>query len=177
MSKIDRQREHQANERTFLAWLRTAIALIGFGLTISRFGLFLHELQINLTRQNNLTHSFISSQTIGISLVIVGIIIIILAVWRYNQVFLQIEQANYQPNRLMVWITAGIVIILGLLSIPFLLWRVPTIPNNSGKSNRTLQNRLPTYQNPLVSVRNQILSLRRQTWRNLDSREDQASRD
>ena len=148
MSKIDRQREHQANERTFLAWLRTSIALIGFGLTISRFGLFLHELQTNLTQQNNVTHSFITSQTIGISLVIVGIIIIILAVWRYNQVFQQIEQANYQPNRLMVWITAAIVIILGLLSIPFLLWRVPTISNNSHKSNRTLQNRRTQPQHP-----------------------------
>jgi putative membrane protein len=163
MSKIDRQREHQANERTFLAWLRTSIALIGFGLTISRFGLFLHELQINLTSQNNLTHSFISSQTIGISLVIVGIIVIILAVWRYNQVFLQIEQANYQPNRLMVWITAAIVIILGLLSIPFLLWRMPTVPNNSGKSNRKEQNRPLRHQNPGVRLPNQIFSPRRPT--------------
>jgi len=38
MSNIDRQREHQANERTFLAWLRTSIALIGFGFAIARFG-------------------------------------------------------------------------------------------------------------------------------------------
>jgi putative membrane protein len=149
MSKIDRQREHQANERTFLAWLRTSIALIGFGLTISRFGLFLHELQSHITNQSNLTHSFISSQSIGISLVIVGIIIIILAVWRYNQVFLQIEQANYQPNRLMVWITAAIVIILGLLSIPFLLWRSPSVPNNSTNNNRTSQHRLKLPQNLL----------------------------
>lgn len=159
MSKIDRQREHQANERTFLAWLRTSISLIGFGLAISRFGLFLHELQINLTHQNNLTNSFISSQTIGVSLVIVGIIVIILAVWRYNLVFQQIEQANYQPNRLMVWVTAAIVIILGLLSIPFLLWRSPVVPKNSGKSHRTLQNRLLT-QLPAKRLQNQLLSRR-----------------
>jgi hypothetical protein len=44
MSNIDRQREHQANERTFLAWLRTSIALIGFGFAIARFGLFLRQL-------------------------------------------------------------------------------------------------------------------------------------
>lgn len=161
MSKIDRQREHQANERTFLAWLRTSIALIGFGLTISRFGLFLHELQTNLTRQNSPTHSFISSQTIGVSLVIVGILVIILAVWRYNQVFQQIEQANYQPNRLMVWITAAIVTILGFLSIPFLLWQSPVVPKNSGKSHRILQNRLMT-QLPAKRLQNQVLSRRRQ---------------
>lgn len=175
MSKIDRQREHQANERTFLAWLRTSIALIGFGLTISRFGLFLQELQTNFTSQNNLTDSFISSQTIGVSLVIVGIVVIILAVWRYNQVFQQIEQANYQPNRLMVWITAAIVIILGLLSIPFLLWRSPVVPKNSGKSHRTLQNKLLTYQT-VRGLQTQVLSWRPQTWHNLSTRGTQAFR-
>ena len=48
---IDRQREHQANERTFLAWLRTSIALIGFGIAIARFGLFLRQLQVAVTHQ------------------------------------------------------------------------------------------------------------------------------
>jgi putative membrane protein len=62
--KIDRQREHQANERTFLAWLRTSIALIGFGFAIARFGLFLHELQSTVTGQNVPTHSFLSSQSV-----------------------------------------------------------------------------------------------------------------
>lgn len=168
MSKIDRQREHQANERTFLAWLRTSIALIGFGLTISRFGVFLHELELKLDSQDKITHSVISSQTISVSLVVVGILVIILAVWRYNQVFQQIEQANYQPNRLMVWITGSVVIILGLLSLPFLLWRSacssaslsPTVPKNSSKSHRTLQNRLLTHQTA-NKLPNQVLSRRR----------------
>ncbi len=37
--EVDRQREHQANERTFLAWLRTSITLISFGLVLARFGI------------------------------------------------------------------------------------------------------------------------------------------
>lgn len=159
MSKIDRQREHQANERTFLAWMRTSIALIGFGLTISRFGVFLHELELKLDSQDKITHSVISSQTISVSLVVVGILVIVLAVWRYNQVFRQIEQANYQPNRLMVWITGSVVIILGLLSLPFLLWRSPVVPQNSGKSHRTLQNRLLKHQ-VANKLPNQVLNRR-----------------
>ncbi|MBD0309632.1 MAG: DUF202 domain-containing protein [Microcoleus sp. T1-bin1] len=151
MSNIDRQREHQANERTFLAWLRTSIALIGFGFAIARFGLFLREMQISLSNQDIPTHSFISSQTLGIGLVIVGIIIIVLAVWRYNQVFWQIEQGNYQPNRLMVWLTATIVILLGLLSIPFLLWRqtsTPSTPSSrSSRAERQPGKLLPTPAN------------------------------
>ncbi len=138
MPPIDRQREHQANERTFLAWLRTSIALIGFGFAIARFGLFLQELQITITKQNNSIRSFITSQTLGLSLVIVGIIVIVLSVWRYNQVFKQIERGNYQPTRLMVWMTAGIVICLGLLSIPFLLWQQSSTPSTPSfrKGNR-----------------------------------------
>jgi putative membrane protein len=134
MSKIDRQREHQANERTFLAWLRTSIGLIGFGFALSRFGLFLRELQITVTQQDIPTHSFISSQRLSITLVIAGITVIFMAVWRYNQVFWQIEQSNYQPKRLMVWITAGIVIVVGILSIPVLLWTKPSAPSTSSSS-------------------------------------------
>lgn len=138
MSNIDRQREHQANERTFLAWLRTSIALIGFGFAIARFGLFIHELQTRLNEQEVSTHSFISSQSLGIGLVVVGIIFIVLAVWRYNRVFWQIEHGNYQPNRLSVWITAMIVVLLGLLSIPLLLVRQASTPStSSSRSSRT----------------------------------------
>ncbi len=142
MTKIDRQREHQANERTFLAWLRTSVALIGFGFAIARFGLFLHELQTRLNVQGKPTYSYINSQSLGVGLVIIGILFIILAVWRYNQVFWQIEQANYQPTRLTVWLTAGTVILLGALSIPLLLWRQPSAPNTPSSRSRRVE-RLP----------------------------------
>lgn len=149
MTKIDRQREHQANERTFLAWLRTSIALIGFGFAIARFGLFLRELQTSVIQQNIQTHSVISTQSVGLGLVIVGIIVIILAVWHYNQVFWQIEQGDYQPSRLMVWITATIVIFLGILSIPFLLWRQPSTPSTpSSRSSRAERQQGKFYSTP-----------------------------
>jgi putative membrane protein len=133
MSKIDRQREHQANERTFLAWLRTSIALIGFGFAIARFGLFLQQLDVALTQRESKVHSIFNSQNLGVALVIFGIVVIALAAWRYNRVFWQIERGNYRPNRLLIWIMTGVVMILGLLSIPLLLLRdqVTSVPNRS----------------------------------------------
>src|SRR3954469_12408945 len=40
----NRTRDHLANERTFLAWVRTALGLIGLGFVLARMGLFLRQL-------------------------------------------------------------------------------------------------------------------------------------
>ncbi|XGV98017.1 MAG: YidH family protein [Leptolyngbya sp. BL-A-14] len=157
MPKIDRQREHQANERTFLAWLRTAIALIGFGFAIARFGLFLRELQSALTHQDIVPPSFLSSQSIGVVLVVTGIVIIPLSVWRYNRVFSQIERSDYKPNRLLVWITAGIVTILGIISIPLMLWR--QVPSMGSRQSRAMA--LPVNHNSSIAVPKRLKKLQK----------------
>ena len=149
---IDRQREHQANERTFLAWLRTSIALIGFGIAIARFGLFLRQIQVAVTQKPVATNPFLSSENLGVSLVIFGIIVISLAAWRYNQVFWQIERGNYRPNRWLVWMMAGVVTVLGSLSIPLVLWR-----ESSSNSPPLDDNKLP------LKSRNQSF-LHRTNW-------------
>ncbi|MDF5732065.1 MAG: DUF202 domain-containing protein [Rhizonema sp. PD38] len=130
LPKIDRQREHQANERTFLAWLRTSIALVGFGFAIARFGLFLRQLNFALIGQPPTPKPFFDSEDLGICLVLFGILTIALAAWRYNQVFWQIERGDYRPSRLGVWVITGVVIIFGFLSIPLLLLR-STVPTPS----------------------------------------------
>jgi putative membrane protein len=129
--KIDRQREHQANERTFLAWLRTSISLIGFGFAIARFGLFMRQLNFALTEQEPEVHPIFNSENLGIGFVVFGIIAIALAAWRYNQVFWEIERADFRPHRLPVWVMTGVVMILGVLSLPLLLLRHPISPHSS----------------------------------------------
>jgi putative membrane protein len=128
--KIDRQREHQANERTFLAWLRTSIALITFGFAIARFGLFLRQFKASYTQNNSSQHFFLNSENLGVSFIVFGIVTIALAAWRYSQVFMQIERGDYRPNRMMVWVMTASVIILGILSLPLILLRDLT-PNST----------------------------------------------
>ncbi len=139
--KIDRQREHQANERTFLAWVRTCIALIGFGFAIARFGLFVHQLNIALTRTEPTPNPLFTSENLGLCLLLFGMVMLGLAAWRYNQAYWQIEKGDYQPNRLLVWIMTGAVMIFGLLSIPLLLLRnkVPPTPSGVQTQPRGLQ--------------------------------------
>jgi putative membrane protein len=67
-----------AAERTFLAWIRTGIALMGFGFVVARFGLFLQELAA--------AHQVVSHRTTGLSLrlgtalLIIGITVNTLAI-------------------------------------------------------------------------------------------------
>ncbi|VXD13591.1 conserved membrane hypothetical protein [Planktothrix serta PCC 8927] len=151
--KIDRQREHQANERTFLAWLRTSISLIALGFAIARFSLFLRQLQTSFTQKITPSHPIFNSDNIGIILVITGMIITIIAAWNYNQVFWQIEQANYKPNRLLIWMMTVIVIILGLMSLPLFFRRdlpLKTVPNSL---NLQSQKTLPFITQVLINLR------------------------
>lgn len=120
---VDRQREHQANERTFLAWLRTSIALIGFGLAIARFSLFVRELQVNAEPPTPLSHAIFNYESLGIAMIGFGVATILLAAWQYNRVFWQIERGAYRPSRLLVWVMTTIVFTLGVFSIPLVLWR------------------------------------------------------
>jgi putative membrane protein len=52
--------DYLAAERTLLAWLRTGLALMGFGFVVARFGLFLQEL--------NVVQHTLSGQSYGLSL-------------------------------------------------------------------------------------------------------------
>ena len=62
-----------AAERTFLAWIRTALALMGFGFVVARFGLFLQALQIG--QPNLRVGSYGISFWFGTSLIVLGVIV------------------------------------------------------------------------------------------------------
>lgn len=148
MTRIERTallQQHQANERTFLAWLRTSIALIGLGFAIARFGLFLRELRLAVTQQPTMTHPIFNSENLGIGLVALGIVAIVLAAWHYNQVYWQIERGNYRPHRWMIWIMTAVVILLGILSLPLVIWR-ETVPGPpSPRSPQRSRQNLPLH--------------------------------
>ncbi|MBF2026996.1 MAG: DUF202 domain-containing protein [Oscillatoriales cyanobacterium C42_A2020_001] len=135
----NRQRDHQANERTFLAWLRTAVALIAFGFAIARFGLFTRQLQAAIANAPVSVHPVFNSENLGLILVVFGIFSMAAAAWRYNQVYWQIEHQNFRPSPFAIWIMSAVVMALGTLSIPLLLGRESQSPNPAtipGKLNK-----------------------------------------
>lgn len=60
-----------AAERTLLAWVRTGLALMGFGFIVARFGLFLRELAVVHQEVPNRPTGY--SLWIGVALVLLGV--------------------------------------------------------------------------------------------------------
>ena len=73
--------DYLAAERTFLAWIRTGIALMGFGFVVARFGLFLEEFQF--VQPNVPRHSSWLSLFFGTALIAIGVAVNIFSTWQH----------------------------------------------------------------------------------------------
>ena len=91
-----RAREHLANERTLLAWVRTAIALMGLGFVVARFGLFLR--QIGLERGTAFQDDASLAGWIGIGLVAAAVVATVLAAMRFLRARDQIEAGRFEAE-------------------------------------------------------------------------------
>lgn len=74
--------DHSANERTYLAWIRTAIAIMAFGFLIEKFDLFLAYIGNSLGNAENYKPS-LSVELLGLGLFILGILIVVAATIRF----------------------------------------------------------------------------------------------
>ncbi len=112
--------EYLANERTFLAWIRTSIAVISLGFVVAKFGVWLRELATRLAPQIPV-HSTGMSLPIGVAMMALGGALAVLAAWHYHLVNLAIERGEVQANRgLIVTVTVGVAL-LALMMIVYLL--------------------------------------------------------
>lgn len=104
-----RARTHLANERTFLAWLRTGIALIGLGLAAAQF----------LERQVISGLPLIRVMTVV--MVVTGIAMAIDGSRRYVRHSKQIEAGEFKVTTRSAVVMASLVAIMGLMAIAFIL--------------------------------------------------------
>lgn len=80
-----------AAERTLLAWIRTGIALMGFGFVVARFGFFLRELAV----ANNYTApAHLNASTTGVVLVGAGILVNVWASIRHAQILKHLKSGE-----------------------------------------------------------------------------------
>ena len=81
--------EHLANERTFLAWVRTSIAIMSLGFVVAKFGLWLRELS-HVSAQPPPGPGW--SGPIGMAMIAFGGALALMAAWRFHVVNRQIDR-------------------------------------------------------------------------------------
>ncbi len=90
-------RDALAAERTFLAWIRTGLALMGFGFVVARFGLFLKQLQF--LQHNSADPSYGLSLWFGTALIVAGVAVNLFSAWHYVRLMRHLEQGGPIPPR------------------------------------------------------------------------------
>lgn len=90
-------RVYFAAERTFLAWIRTGLGLMGIGFAVSRFGLFLRQLSLAETHIPARTTGL--SLWSGVALVLLGVIVTLSSVLRHVQLVRQLSTGTWQPGK------------------------------------------------------------------------------
>jgi putative membrane protein len=108
-----RAQEHLANERTFLAWVRTTIALISLGFVLARLGPWLNDAGTKRVLSR--------ASPIGIGLVTFGALLTLLAAWRYDAVNRQIEAGLVKTDRGLVWFVAVAITVVSATLIIYML--------------------------------------------------------
>jgi len=105
---------HLANERTFLAWQRTAIAMMGFGIVIAK-------LKRTVLIESSPYAGAVNEWHLGSFLVLGGLLSAVFAATRYFQTQKHIESGEYAPNNMGIIISAGVCVIVAVIMLVFLL--------------------------------------------------------
>ena len=111
-----RASEHLDNERTFLAWVRTNIALIGLGFIVARI-----SPTLSAAGATNASRILARTTLVGIVLVVFGALVTVLAAVRYDQVNRQIEAGIVKPDRGLVWIVVLIITLLSAAAVAYMV--------------------------------------------------------
>ncbi len=113
---------HSANERTYLAWVRTAIAIMAFGFLVEKFDIFLSYIAMALHQQKQAHLGIHSARDLGMALVVLGIGMMVVATFRFVRLGREIDEpdehahSNRWPDLLMI----GALMALGVFLLAYL---------------------------------------------------------
>lgn len=100
-----------AQERTFLAWIRTGLGLMGVGFAVSRFGLFLREMRASETHVT--VHATGVSEYSGVAIVTLGVIVNVAAVVQHVRTVRELREGTWVAGR----ISTNAVVLALLLAV------------------------------------------------------------
>jgi putative membrane protein len=120
--KLPSATDHLANERTFLAWIRTSIAIMAFGFVVVKFALFIQQIALVVGDSNTkLLPNRGYSAVLGIVLVGIGALMALLSYYRYKRIEKDLLSDAFHPSSKISTLFTFAIILVGLLLIVYLL--------------------------------------------------------
>ena len=118
-NELARERNREAAERTLMAWIRTALSLIGFGFGIGKLDAYLRG--AGLHTRFDLPHS---SLIFGASFIVVGILGLLAAIVQYVRVLKRLSQPDfvYSAMRPIAMTVAALLMLIGVFGLIAILW-------------------------------------------------------
>jgi len=114
--------DHAANERTFLAWVRTSIAVIAFGFLVERFDLFLAYMAPATGKPRLAVPHGEFGHVAGLTLIVLGMAMIAIAAWRFARTAREIDddqvhrgtgsRTDYALAALLIILSVGLLFYL-----------------------------------------------------------------
>jgi putative membrane protein len=118
-SNANRARDHLANERTFLAWVRTGAAIVVFGFAIGRFSIALRQLT---AFQGHPIHRSGISVWMGASSIVLGVLLVVAGLYRYRQTRDRLEEGKFEPAGFILDLVTILTVLFGLVLAGYLIF-------------------------------------------------------
>ncbi|HEY9793955.1 MAG TPA: DUF202 domain-containing protein [Candidatus Obscuribacterales bacterium] len=112
----ERVRDHLANERTYLAWIRTGVATMGLGVVIAKLK---YVLGANYPAREST--GVIHAAHIGIFFAVIGLATIGMAVFFYLRTQNEIRSRTYRPHKAFAIVLATLMVVLGIVILWYLV--------------------------------------------------------
>jgi putative membrane protein len=110
---------HLANERTFLAWLRTSVAIVVFGFAIGRFAIALRQLS---AFHGHVTKTTGISVWMGMASILAGAVLAVAGLVRYRRTRELLDEGKFEPAGFMVDVVTILTVIFGLALAGYLIY-------------------------------------------------------
>jgi putative membrane protein len=115
----NRARDHLANERTFLAWMRTGAAIVVFGFAIGRFSIAMRQLT---AFQGGVLRTAGLSVWMGAGTIVAGAALVVTGLVRYRTARVQIDTGRFEPAGYVIDLITFLTVMFGFALAVYLIY-------------------------------------------------------